>query len=212
MGVRRRLRDLSLMNRRALLRLGLFGFATLGAAQAAKAEVDVRAILDDPDAPIAGDPKGDVPIVAFLDYLCPSCRKATPELERLVRDDGHVRLIYKDWPILSQTSVVAAKLALAARYQGKHAVAHRTLMGLAGARSADDMTRALAAAGVDLSRLQADLDARDAEIVALLKRNREQAEALGLQGTPVFLIGPYKIAQPLDYDGFKRVVAQVRGR
>lgn len=196
-----------MIHRRHLLLLA----AALAAAPAC-AQVDVRAILDDPDAPIGGDPKGDVPVVIFFDYLCPSCRKAMPELARLARDDGHIKLIYKDWPILSKTSVVSAKLALAARYQGKFEVAHKTLMSLSGPRTEADMTAALGAAGIDLARLQADLDAHDAEITALLKRNNEQAEALGLPGTPVFLIGPYKIAQPLDYDGFKRVVAQVRGR
>nr|WP_264598390.1 DsbA family protein [Rhodoblastus acidophilus] len=195
------------MHRRHLLLLA----AALAAAPAC-AQIDVRAILDDPDAPVGGDPKGDVPVVIFFDYLCPSCRKAMPELARLARDDGHIKLIYKDWPILSKTSVVSAKLALAARHQGKFEVAHRTLMSLSGPRTEADMTAALGAAGIDLARLQADLDAHDAEITALLKRNNEQAEALGLPGTPVFLIGPYKIAQPLDYDGFKRVVAQVRGR
>ncbi|MCW2285755.1 protein-disulfide isomerase [Rhodoblastus acidophilus] len=196
-----------MIHRRHLLLLA----AALAAAPAC-AQIDVRAILDDPDAPVGGDPKGDVPVVIFFDYLCPSCRKAMPELARLARDDGHIKLIYKDWPILSKTSVVSAKLALAARHQGKFEVAHRTLMSLSGPRTEADMTAALGAAGIDLARLQADLDAHDAEITALLKRNNEQAEALGLPGTPVFLIGPYKIAQPLDYDGFKRVVAQVRGR
>jgi len=195
-----------MITRRILLLAAAF------AATPARAQVDVRAILEDPDAPVGGDPKGDIPIVAFLDYLCPACRKATPDLLRLARDDGHIKLIYKDWPILSQTSVTAAKLALAARYQGKHELAHKTLMALSGARTQDSMTQALGAAGIDLTRLQADLDAHEADIAALLKRNREQAESLGLQGTPVFLIGPYKIAQPLDYEGFKRVVAQVRGR
>lgn len=201
-----------MINRRNFFSLAVALGASPALAQGAKGQVDVRAILDDPDAPIGGDPKGDVPVVIFFDYLCPSCRKAMPELARLAHDDGHIKLIFKDWPILSKTSVVSAKLALAARYQGKYEVAHRTLMAMTGPRTEADMTQALGAAGIDLARLQADLDAHDAEITALLKRNNEQAEALGLPGTPVFLIGPFKIAQPLDYDGFRGVVAKVRGR
>ncbi|MBB4197692.1 protein-disulfide isomerase [Rhodoblastus sphagnicola] len=199
------------MRRRLFIRLGGLGLALLAGASALHAQVDVKAILDDPDAPMAGDPKGDVTIVAFLDYNCPFCKKASPELEKLARGDGHIRLIYKDWPILSQASVHGAKLALAARYQGKYGAAHAALMGLTGkGRTEDDMTAAVAAAGIDMARLQADLDAHDAEISALLQRNRAQAEALGLEGTPVFLIGPYKIAQALDRDGFAKVVARVR--
>jgi len=200
-----------MIHRRLMLHLTGLGLLALTGAGAARAQVDVKAILDDPEAPVGGDPKGDVTIVAFLDYNCPFCKKATPELDAMARRDGHVRLVYKDWPILSQTSVHGAKLALAAGYQGRYGAAHAALMAMSGRRrTEDDMTQAVAAAGVDMTRLQADLDAHDAEITALLKRNGEQAEALGLQGTPVFLVGPYKIAQPLDRDGFAKVVAQVR--
>lgn len=199
------------MNRRQLIGLGGFGLALLYGPGALRAQVDIHAILDDPEAPVGGDPKGDVTVVAFSDYNCPFCKKASPELERLARADGHVRVVYKDWPILTQASVHGAKLALGARYQGKYEAAHDALMAIPGRRrSEDDMTAAVAAAGIDMTRLQADLDAHGSEITALLKRNGEQAKSLGLQGTPVFLVGPYKIAQALDYEGFRKVVAQVR--
>jgi protein-disulfide isomerase len=72
------------------------------------------------------------------------------------------------------------------------------------------MTEALGKAGLDMARLQADLDAHDADIAALLKHNLAQADSLGLRGTPVYLIGPYKIERALDYAGFAKVVAQLR--
>jgi len=74
------------------------------------------------------------------------------------------------------------------------------------------MTGAVKAAGVDMNRLENDLQAHDAEISALLKRNLAQANALGLEGTPVFLIGPFKVAKALDYDEFKEIVADFRAR
>jgi protein-disulfide isomerase len=196
------------MNRRRLFHLGGFCLALLIGGRAGAQ--DVRAILDDPDAPVEGDPHGDVTIVAFVDYNCPSCRKSAPALDSLTRKDGRVRVVYKDWPILSQASVSGAKLALAARYQGQYRAAHLALMKASGARTDQDMAAARAAAGVDVARLKTDLDAHDAEIAALLQRNRQQADSLGLAGTPVYLIGPYKIAQPLDEAGFAKVVAQVR--
>jgi protein-disulfide isomerase len=199
------------MNRRSLIRLALIASFSASSWSAVHAQVNVEAILNDPAAPVGGNPRGDVTIVAFLDYNCPFCKKSAPDLERLARDDGHIRIVFKDWPILGEASVVGAKMALAARYQGRYEGAHAALMAVPGRRNpADKMTDALVKAGVDMNRLKADLDAHDAEITALLKRNLEQADSIGLQGTPVFLIGPYKVAQGLDYDGFKKVVAQVR--
>ena len=94
--------------------------------------IDQNAILNDPEAPVSGNPKGDLTIVAFLDYNCPFCKKAEPDLIRLVKADGRIRLVHKDWPILGDASVYGAQLALAARYQGRYDDVHRALMGIPG--------------------------------------------------------------------------------
>jgi protein-disulfide isomerase len=170
-------------------------------------------ILADPAAPVGGSPTGDVTIVAFTDYNCGFCKRAAPALDRLVRTDGRIRLVYKDWPILSETSVVGAKLALAAKYQGKYEAAHKALMGLVGAKvPVEKMTAALVSAGVDMTRLKEDGAKRDGEITALLKRNDAQARGMQFAGTPVYLVGPLKVAAALDYDGFRDAVAQARAR
>jgi protein-disulfide isomerase len=199
------------MNRRSLFRLALI-IATFAAPGFSAARAgDVEAILNDPSAPVGGNPQGDVTIVAFLDYNCRFCKKSAPDLARLTHDDGHIRIVYKDWPILGAASVVGAKLALAARYQGRYEAAHAALMAVPGGRNTTEtMTEALAKARVDMVRLQADLDAHNADIAVLLKRNLAQADSIGLQGAPVFLIGPYKIEQALDYAGFAKIVAQLR--
>ncbi len=191
------------------------GFIGLAQAQEVKpSELTREAILNDPEAPVGGNPKGDVTIVAFEDYNCPYCKKAEPALQRLIKDDGHIRLVYKDWPILSETSLYGAELALAAKYQGKYEVVHRALMQIPGAPGtrADKavMDKAVHEAGIDVARLNKDLDAHLVDIGALLQRNNAQAKGMGFQGTPVFLIGPYLVAAALDYDGFKKVVAQAR--
>lgn len=174
--------------------------------------LDVDALLYDPHTPTSGNPKGDVTIVAFFDYNCGYCRKSLPELERLVAEDGGIRLVYKDWPILAESSVVAAQLALAAGYQGKYVAAHKILMNLPGKSSTERMSEALGAAGIDRKKLAKDLKAHARDIGALLTRNNEQAEALGLPGTPVYLVGPFKVAAALDYQGFKDVVEDARRR
>ena len=180
---------------------------------AAAGAIDVDAILNDPATPVAGNPAGDVTIVAFMDYNCPLCKKSSPDLERFVNDDGEVRLVYKDWPILTDASVTGARLALAANYQGKYRQAHVAMMDIRGQKVADaSLLAAVMAAGVDMALLDEDLKAHDADIAALLKRNMSEADLLGLESTPVFLIGPFKVAKALDYDEFKETVADFRAR
>ncbi|HEY9217644.1 MAG TPA: DsbA family protein [Phenylobacterium sp.] len=206
------------MNRRALLRSAAgISLATLFTAPLTTVErpaaqpLDVEALLFDPATPTGGNPKGNVTIVAFFDYNCGYCKKASPALEKLVTEDGNIRLVYKDWPILAETSVVGAQMALAAKYQGKYEAAHKALMELRSLSSANIGT-ALKDAGIDRARLSADLKSKGPEIAALLKRNHDQANALELPGTPVYLVGPYKVAAALDYEGFKKVVNDARER
>lgn len=196
------------MRRRAFV----FALAALAPFAALAGEINVEEILGDPAAPVGGDLKGDVAIVAFQDYNCPNCKKSAPALARLLKEDGHVRLVYKDWPILTPASLDGAKLALAAKYQDKYEDAHAAMMALPGRSSAQQMRDAVAKAGVDMPRLDADLAAHAQDVASLLKRNKDEAESLGLQGTPVFLIGPYEVAAAVDFEEFQRVVANTRAR
>lgn len=174
------------------------------------------AIVNDPAAPVVGNPKGDVTIVAFEDYNCPFCKLADPALQKLVKDDGHIRLVYKDWPILADTSLYGAELALAAKYEGQYQIVHDALMHAPASDSLRKdktiMDKAVAAAGVDLARLKKDMGDHIVEIGTLLQRNNAQAIAMGFRGTPVFLVGPYFVAATPDYNGFKHLVAQARAK
>lgn len=175
--------------------------------------LDVEALLFDPAAPVGGNPAGDVTIVAFFDYNCGYCKGSAPALTRLLKSDGKIRLVYKDWPILHKSSVTAARLAVAAKYQHRYEPAHHALMGLQGrSMNEDGMARVLKRAGLDLARLNADVEKHVEPIAGLLRRNNEQAVALQLPGTPVYLVGPYKVAAALDYQGFVDVVADARRR
>jgi protein-disulfide isomerase len=197
------------MNRRQLFALSA---ATPFLSIRARAdEIDVEAILNDPEAPEGGNSNGDVEIVAFIDYNCPFCKKSAPDLEREVGEDGNIRLVYKDWPILGNASMFGAQLALGAKYQGAYEKVHRALMSIRGPVTKDRMLLAVKATGIDMARLQNDLDANGDKISALLKRNLAEADSLGLEGTPVYLVGPFK-AGTLDYDGFRRIVSRARAR
>ena len=198
---------------RLLSALAFCALALSAAPAAAQSDVSREMIVGDPAAPVAGDPKGDVTIVAYLDYNCGFCKKSAPALDRLVKSDGKIRLVYKEWPILSETSVVGAKLALAAKYQGKYREAHQALMGIVGAKiPTEKMTAALTSAGIDMARLKADAATHNAEITAAIKRNDAQARGMGFRGTPVYLVGPLLVAAPLDDAGFKEAVSQARKR
>jgi protein-disulfide isomerase len=209
-----------LMNRRRFLHAAALLAAStrlpsiVGApAFAAPGPIDIEAILNDPETPVAGNPDGDVTIVAFMDYNCPFCKKSSPDLERFVNDDGKVRLVYKDWPILTNASVTGAHLALAAKYQNKYREAHVAMMSIHGQKiDGASLMAALKTTSVDMGKLDADLKAHDADISTLLKRNMSEADLLGLKGTPVFLIGPFKVEKALDYDEFKTTVADFRER
>ena len=155
------------------------------------------ALLHDAAAPVVGNPDADVTIVAFFDYNCPYCRKSEANLAALLADDPKVRVIYKDFPILAKSSVKAAKVAIASAWQGKYADMHKALMSMNARPATDaDIAQAAVASGVNVTKLNKDLDRRDGEIVALLKRNIQEADALHLQGTPVYLIGPFITATP----------------
>lgn len=204
-----------LSRRRAMLAIGSGIFAAPFLAHLALAQEDdvsKEMILNDPAAPVSGNAKGDVTIVAFLDYNCPFCKKSAPDLDRAVKEDGKVRLVYKDWPVIRPTSMDGAELALAAKYQGKYDAAHHAMMAVPGVGvSKEKMRKALQAAGIDMRRLDDDMRAKAAEIDDIIKRNMAQADALGLAGTPTYLIGPF-MTSTLDYKGFKQVIADARAR
>ncbi len=167
-------------------------------------------IWRDPAIPVAGNPKGNLTIVEFSDFNCPYCRKAFPVMQKVVREDGNIRLIYKLWPIFGPDSVYSAQMTMATRNQKKYAQAYEALMG-SGSRVTESSTdKTLTAVGVDVPRAKQELQKNVKEIGAALKRNHQQAEALSFQGTPSFIIGKFRLfgAQPEEI--FKQVIVDAR--
>ena len=182
-------------------------------ARAEDADTDILSearILHDAAIPAAGNADGDITIVEYFDYQCPYCRKISPDLAKVVREDGHVRLVFKDWPIFGGVSIYAARLTLASRYQDKFAEAHEALISLKEKLSEAKVDAALSAAGIDLARAKADLTAKRTEIDAVLARNHEQATGLGFQGTPAFIIGHFRVPGAPNAQAFKQAIADAR--
>jgi protein-disulfide isomerase len=179
-------------------------------AQALSPKV-VAALTAHPQMPAAGAQQPDVVVVEYLDYNCPFCRKSAPELRKLLRVDPHVQIQFKEWPIFGDASVYAARSALAANWQGKFLLAHEALIG--AKRDLDqsaDVDAVLRAAGLNLGQLDADRKAHASEIDALLGRSVRETHGLGLQGTPVFIVGTQLIASSLNLAQLQRFVARAR--
>ena len=167
-------------------------------------------ILRDPGTPRAGAVNPDVILVEYFDYNCPFCKQLNPVLTALLESDAKVALVYKEWPILSETSKYAAESALAAGWQGKYPAAHEALMRASHLSSHMQIESLLQAAGVDLPALQKDRAAHGAEIRALLQRNDSEAGALGLRGTPGLLVGRHVINGVYELAGLQQAVAAAR--
>ena len=196
-----------------LMGAGAFAAGGLTLARAATGDDEVLTeakVLRDPDVPVAGNPDGNISIIEWSDYNCPYCRKLEPELRQVIQDDGKVRLVLKDWPILGPVSVTAARIALAAKYQDKYHKAHDAMMGVSSRLTESRINELLASVGVDMDRLKADLAAHAKDIDAILKRNNEQAEAFGFNGTPSFIVGKYRVPGVLSMNEFEQVIADAR--
>ncbi len=192
--------------------MAMLGLAPRGArAEAADENVLTEAlVLHDPDIPVAGNIDGDVAIVEYFDYQCPYCRRIEPELRQVVQDDGKVRLIWKDWPILGPVSVTASRMALASKYQGKFAEAHEALIGVSSKLTEPRIHELLAGAGIDVDRATRDLAANGKAIDAILARNDGQAAAFGFRGTPSFIVGKFRVPGILTMEEFDQVIADAR--
>jgi protein-disulfide isomerase len=188
------------------------GFRTGSAlAQVNDDEVLTEAkVLRDPDIPVAGNVDGDITIVEYFDYQCPYCRKVDPELRQLVHDDGKIRLVQKDWPVLGEVSVIAARLALACKYQDKFIQAHEALIGVNSKLTEPRIRELLAGAGIDVDRATADLATNAKAIDAILARNNDQATAFGFNGTPSFIVGKFRVPGVLTLAQFQLAVADAR--
>ncbi|MES2143335.1 MAG: DsbA family protein [Pseudomonadota bacterium] len=181
------------------------------AAAAAAVLTDQRAMLErDPNAPVQGNPDGDVTVVEFFDYNCPYCKRAMPEVAALLKDDGQVRLVLREWPILGEGSAFAARAALASRKQGKYAEMHDALMGMRGKVEEQTVLRVAGEIGLDVDKLKADMQAP--EVAEHIATSMRLAAALGFNGTPSFVVGNQLIPGFVETAQLAEAVTTARGK
>ncbi len=143
-------------------------------------------------SPIVGNVKGDVPVIEFFDYNCGYCKKALSEVTQLMDKDKKVRIIMKEFPILSKGSEEASRVALAAKMQGKYWEFHRAMLESQGQANEASALRIAEKLGLDMARLKKDM--ASAEVKKEIEDTRQLATKMGIQGTPHFIVGDRIIA------------------
>lgn len=170
----------------------------------------IEALANNPGSPVLANPKGDITIVEFSDYACPYCKAAEPRLMALVNADRRIKLVMKEFPILTKASMTASRLALAANKQGKYRQFHLALMRREGALDEAAIFETARAVGLDIARARRDMLSPEVsdEIIA----NFNLARGIRAFQTPTYIIdGHILTADSADID-FTREVAAARAR
>jgi len=171
-------------------------------------------IFKQADDPVAGNPQGSLTIVEFVDYNCGYCKRSAPLVQKLLKKDKEIRYIYKEFPILSDTSVYASKAALAvnALYPAKYEAFHNALMAHQGAlKTNDDVVSIAKSLGLDWSKIS--VKANDPAIDKKIAMNHAMAQTLNITGTPAFIIGDQLLrGAPQSLEMLEDSVKQARNK
>jgi protein-disulfide isomerase len=167
-------------------------------------------LFHNPNSWVGGNPDGDVTLVEFSDYRCGYCKKAFPELKKMFKRDPNIRFVVKEFPILGPNSVIAGRMATAALAidPSKYGALHDALMGYGGQLNEATAYRIAAKVGYDIAELKKA--AASAETEARLGDNYALANALGLRGTPSFVLGDRIIRGYLPAEDMLAAVGEVR--
>ncbi|SMF39805.1 Protein-disulfide isomerase [Azospirillum oryzae] len=161
-----------------------------------------------------GPVEADVTVVEWLDYGCPYCQQSEPGVRELLAKDPKVRVVFKEMPILGPSSVLAARVALAAREQGRYLDVHQALMEMKTGHGVDlkpaMIEEMVATLGLDGERLKRDMESP--EVNRALAETRAEAASLGIQSTPTFAIGAEVVPMALTAEGLAAKVAEVRSK
>ncbi|WP_051505816.1 DsbA family protein [Mesorhizobium sp. WSM2561] len=166
------------------------------------------ALFNDPSAPTAGNPNGDVPLVMFLDYNCRHCRAGDPIIQQALKNDPKLKVVYKEYPGKAPGSKFAAVAALASRKQGKYEPFHHALMAARGQVSEFSILTIARQVGLDVEKLKRDME--DPAIEDTLERNRELATQLYITGTPALVLGDEVIGGVPEIPALERLIAKAR--
>ncbi|MGV8986996.1 MAG: DsbA family protein [Cypionkella sp.] len=169
------------------------------------------AIYKDPESWVGGNPDGNITVVEFMDYRCTYCRKAYSEVENLVKTDGNIRFVVKEFPILGQDSLTSSKFAIAVRMlhgDAAYKSVHDALIVLRGTPDAETLSRLAKTLGYDPAPIMAKMEASD--VADVINANHALAAKLNITGTPTFVIDTKMLRGYVPEDGMKQIVDQER--
>jgi len=168
------------------------------------------AIFNDGVSHISGNPDGDITIVEFSDYRCAYCKRARPEVEALVKSDGNIRLIYKEFPILGPDSLTTAKFALATLLEAPQSYENmnKSLMALRGQPSPEALRKLALGMGLDADALLAKMDS--SEVNQIIQANRALGQQLQISGTPTFILDGQLVRGYVPLAGMQKLVEEAR--
>jgi protein-disulfide isomerase len=164
------------------------------------------ALENNPGSPVIANPQGLVTIVAFFDYTCPYCKAAEPRLMRLVDKDKRIKLVMKEFPILTKASLIASRAALAAAKQGKYRQFHIALMRRDGVLDEAGIFETARAVGLDGARLRRDMGDVNEEIIA----NFNLARGIRVFQTPAYIVGGHFVTGDSADIDFVRELARAK--
>lgn len=170
-------------------------------------ETNREEILNDPNSWAGGNLDGDITVVEFVDYRCGYCRKAHDEVAELVKTDGNIRLVLKEYPILGEESVISSRFAIATRMvAGDEAYKrmHDALIALRGNATAENLTALATDLGLDGAAIAAKADTP--EVTAVIEANQALASRLQINGTPTFVIDRTMVRGYVPLDGMRQIV------
>jgi len=182
------------------------------AAQKAKQAIrdHQQALLSDQSSPVEGNAQGKVTIVEFFDYRCVHCRRVASTIDQLVRSNASVRVVYKNFPVLGEPSVLAARAAVAAQQQGGWPKLHRAMLAYEGDFTTETLLKLGTSVGLDSGKLKTDMMSPATD--KALQANLTLAAALGVDVTPTFVIGERVIKGALSAEAFQALVAEEGGK
>ena len=195
-------------NNPEVVRDALIALATREEAE--RKQTGLAKVRDDLGDPVMGNPDGKITLYEFSDYNCGYCKRIFEPIQQLLRDNPDVRLVIKEFPILSQTSLLAAKVAIATEMQGKFGAYHIAMMTYRGQITDDVVMRLAAQAGVDEKQLKLDMESP--KTVAIIQRTREAATALEISGTPGLVIGNTIVPGAVGLDRLTKLIAEERNK
>lgn len=158
--------------------------------------------------PVAGNPKGDVTVIEFMDYNCSWCKKGMAEIASLIEADKNVKVVFKEFPIFGAGSEYAARAAMAASKQGKYWELHSALFGHDGPVTQEVTNQLAADLGIDMTKLEADM--KDEAISKALADTQALAISMQINGTPAFIVDDKVFPGYVPKDQLIEAIAAVR--